>query len=240
MARQQAPSSTCSRATAPSSGRRGADGRRHRGCRAQWLLFGPQADVAALSSRAAAYAASLATDLVAQGTTLVTVWEGEWAGRLTDPADWPDDPYDTAQDVIDEWTNRLLFTVEDVKAVRLGGPLGDGDGGLVPPGTLESPYAARSLADARDALAGVGDAFEGLRPLIPADRASAARDFDLVFAGATDALARIPEPLPDAVRVQPEVVVAAQDALRELQVTVQVEVAQALSVTVVFNDNDGD
>ena len=41
-------------------------------------------------------------------------------------------------------------------------------------------------------------------------------------------------------RCSPEAIVAAQEALRALQVTLQTDVAQALDVTIAFNDNDGD
>ena len=50
----------------------------------------------------------------------------------------------------------------------------------------------------------------------------------------------IPEPLEQAILLDREIIARAQEALLALQVAVQVDLAQALSVTIAFNDNDGD
>jgi len=53
-------------------------------------------------------------------------------------------------------------------------------------------------------------------------------------------LEEIGEPLEETLLNEPEIVARAQDALRTLQIVLQVDLAQALSVTIAFNDNDGD
>ena len=67
-----------------------------------------------------------------------------------------------------------------------------------------------------------------------------AASIDDQLADAMAKLDAIPEPLESAVTEDPGAIVAAQDALQALQVSIQVDLAQDLSVTITFNDNDGD
>lgn len=188
----------------------------------------------------------VARDVEVNAGALVLAWEQTWLARLTDPTVDTTDMWDTTQDVLDEWVNRMAFTVENIRADKLGRPLGDTSGGSPLPDTLESRYSARSLRDARDALAGVAAAFHGAGPAQPGVAALLERDPALVaqvtqqLVDADSALAAVPEPLEASLTGAPEAIVAAQEALRALQVTLQTDVAQALDVTIAFNDNDGD
>ncbi|MCB9764091.1 MAG: imelysin family protein [Alphaproteobacteria bacterium] len=211
----------------------------------EWLLWAEgdgTLDAFAAEPRRCAYAEGLAGDLDALAGQMVTAWEDAWAARLTDPADHDGDMYDSAQDVIDEWVNRTFFTVENIRVEKLGKPLGDSSGGEPLPDTLESRYSARSLADARDVLDGVVDALaeDHLMALVPADRDAVPPLVESWQVEAVEALAAVPEPLEDAIVNDRAAVEAAQEALRGFQVALQVDLAQALSVTVTFNDNDGD
>jgi predicted lipoprotein len=173
-------------------------------------------------------------------------WLDDWRGRLVDPSSADDDDYHVDHDVIDEWVNRMAFTVEDLRFEKLGKPFGDSAGGEPQPDTLESRYAARSLTDARDALLGVADVFHGspagtgIVALLGEDDAALIAAFDEAFAAADAALLAIPETLETAVVDDRDTVFDAQNALRDLQVVIQVDLAAALGVTIVFNDNDGD
>lgn len=195
--------------------------------------------------RRCAYAVGLAQDAAALGRRYIAAWNDAWRARLVDPVNTAGDAYDRHQDVLDEWVNRMAFTVEDLRFVRLGKPLGDTSGGTPLPDTLESRYSGASLRDVADVLDGVDLVFEGadgkpgIASLLP--EGSPIRSAFVQRVGLTrDALMVVPEPLELAVTEAPESVVVVQDQLRELQVIVQVSLAQALSVTVVFNDNDGD
>lgn len=194
----------------------------------------------------------VARDVQANASALVAAWEQTWFARLTDPASDSTDMWDTTQDVLDEWVNRMAFTVENIRSMKLGAPLGDTSGGAPHPETLESRYSGRSLRDARDALAGVSAAWHGAAPVGPdgtgwpgvaallgREPALVARVTQL-FAAAEASLAAVPEPLMASLTAAPEAIARAQDALRALQVALQTDVAQALGVTVTFNDNDGD
>ncbi|MBX2799646.1 MAG: imelysin family protein [Myxococcales bacterium] len=189
-------------------------------------------------------AAGAATDVASSASTLLTTWQTPWTGRLTAPADDPSDTYDTEQDVLDEWVNRMAFTVENIRLTKLGKPLGDGTGPQLD--ALESRFSGRSLQDARDALDGVAHAWRGgvdeagngVEDLVT-DPALTEEVSSLIEIASTR-LGEVPEPLSTTLTVEPEVVQRAQDALRILQVAIQVDLAQELSVTVTFNDNDGD
>lgn len=195
--------------------------------------------------RRCAVAAGAAADIHDNAVLMVSAWEEGWQAQLATPAAVEDGAYETDQEALDEWVNRMVFTVENIRATKLGKPLGDGAGGSPQPDTLESPYSARSLTDARDALAGTeavwagsGAPLSGVRDLVT--DAALAEQLDGLFETAAARMAEIPEPLSDTILLQPEIVVRAQEALQALQVAIQVDLAQALSVTITFNDNDGD
>jgi predicted lipoprotein len=213
---------------------------------AEHLLWGggdPLADLQADPRRCAALV-GVSGDLAATAGLLRPAYEAGWTEALTRPTANTPGAWRSAQDVLDEWVNRVAFTVEGIRVDQLGKPLGDADGGSPRPDALQSGLSGRSLTDARDALAGLRRAW---RPDgAPGLAALAAADFHLVdaldsgFAEADAALGAVPEPLSTAIVDARPAVVAAQDALQRLQVAVQVELTQELGTSVVFNDNDGD
>ena len=186
------------------------------------------------------YALGLATDIDVMASRMVDAWASDWSDRLVHPEDHPDDAYDTLQDVIDEWVNRMAFTVEDIRSTKLGKPVGDSSGGEPLPDTIEFRYSGRSLQDARDALSGVRDVGEDGISISsprtgrtssrrsPSGRATPRRTSRRSSSRWRSRLSRTGWRW------------VAQDALLDLQVLLQVDLAQALSVTLAFNDNDGD
>jgi predicted lipoprotein len=185
----------------------------------------------------------LSGDLQANAEALAAAWADPWGPRLTAPAPGDGDRYDDVQDVIDEWVNRMAFTVEELRGVKLGGPLGEGGGAAAQPALAESAASGRGAQDAADALAGVAAAWAGGEGLgvvdLVDDAALAARVQQRLDASAAR-LDALPAPLGQTVVEQPELVAQAQEALYALQVSLQVELAPAIGVTVTFNDNDGD
>lgn len=191
------------------------------------------------------YAAGLASDLDVLAGRMVAAWETDWKDRLVHPEDHAEDAYETLQDVIDEWVNRMIFTVEDIRSTRLGKPVGDSSGGEPLPDTIESRYSGRSLEDARDALSGVRDVAGegdplGIYDLLTGDRAALVPKLEKGQSDAAAYLGEIHEPLETAIVDDRVAIGAAQSALLTFQVLLQVDLAQALSVTLAFNDNDGD
>lgn len=210
---------------------------------AEYLLWreGPSGEALLEAPARLAYLSGASADVHANAQRLTESWEQEWMPLLIDPIEGG--PWESPQEVISEWTNRMIFTVENIRAEKLGGPLGDGDGGDPHPELLESWYSARSILDARDALDGVYAVWSiegGVRSLLSEEDAALGEQVEGLFVTSAQRLAELPEPLETTLVVEPEVVVRAQEALFALQVALQVELAPALGVTVEFNDNDGD
>lgn len=211
-----------------------------------WERGDPTLDALTASGRRCEVLAGAAADVSANAARLEEVWRTDWQARVSSPEGKTDDDYDTVQDVLAEWVNRMGFTVENIRSTKLGAPLGDSSGGEPQPDAIESRYSGRSLTDARDALAGVRDAWTGdvggdhtgIVDLV--DDAGLVTSTDALFDEAEGRLAEVPETLEETVTLQPEIAARAQEALQALQVAIQVDLAQALGVTVAFNDNDGD
>jgi predicted lipoprotein len=205
----------------------------------EYLLWGREEEtLPALreTPRRCAVLAGAAADVHSNAVLLSSAWQEDWMDALITPTDGG--PYRTQQAVLDEWVNRMAFSVENLRATRLGKPLGDRSGGEVQPDTIESRPSGRSLTDAADILVGVDGVWTlGVRGLVDDDLAAGV---DALLATSAARLAAIPEPLEETIVLEPEVVVYTQDALQALQVALQVDLAQTLSVTITFNDNDGD
>lgn len=171
-------------------------------------------------------------DVATNAAALLDAWSNRWA-----PA------HSSGHAVLNEWVNRMGFTAQNIRELKLGKPVGDYSAGEPQPDLIESRPSGRSLQDAQDALAGIqmvwnGERSRGIRELVPDDTIQNRVDDLLVIA--TDRLASIPEPLETTIYDEPEIVDWAQDPLRELQGVLQRDVATALNVTVSFNDSDGD
>ena len=173
-------------------------------------------------------------------------WEDTWVLRLSQPDLDEEDDYDTIQDVLNEWVSRMAFTVENIRKEKLGKPVGDSAGGEPQPDTIESAYSMRSLSDAYDALDGVEDVWSGggvgqlgIRALL-SENEELLGSVSALFETSLQRVKDIPEPLEQAILIDSEIIARSQEALLVLQVAIQVDLAQALSVTIAFNDNDGD
>ena len=215
----------------------------------EYLLWSRGDDSSAFfsgSTRACEALIGSSGDVSRSSALLTEVWSEQWVGRLTDPADHPDDAYASSHDVLEEWVSRMSFTVENIRKDKLGKPVGDAAGGEPQPDILESRYSQRSLEDAVDALLGVLDVWSGgewsergVLDLLEEDWDGLASTTSL-FEVSLQRTREIPEPLEQTINDEPEIVARAQEALLALQVALQVDLAQALSVQVGFNDNDGD
>ena len=84
-----------------------------------------------------------------------------------------------------------------------------------------------------------GQTDKGIRSLV-VDETTLIRDLEVLLETSQTRLAEVPDPLEQTIVVQPEIVSRAQEALLALQIGLQVDLAQALGVTITFNDNDGD
>jgi len=142
----------------------------------------------------------------------------------------------------------MAFTVENIRAEKLGTPLGALTGGSPQPGKAESQFSGRSVEDIRDNLRGIEQLYDGNEAEEQIGADFYLRECGHPFGetmrarldGAYAALAAIDVPLTQAIVDQPDRVQAAMDRLGELQRFIQVDIINALALTVGFNDNDGD
>jgi len=215
----------------------------------EYLLWGAGEDtLEALtnSARRCAILEGAARDVHANAGRLVVDWSQTWILQLSQPASAPDARYENMQEVLDEWVNRMGFTVENIRVEKLGKPVGDKADGKPQPDTIESRHSGRSLLEAKDALAGVHDIWTGGSGEESLGVSALVSDTELIalvdthFEAAMTTLAAIPDTLEDTISGDTSTVVAAQDALRELHRVIQVDLATKIGVTIGFNDSDGD
>ena len=219
----------------------------------EYLLFEPDADVLSLfeeDPRRGEYAVAIADDLIVRAHALWEAWApdyGNFMGELTG-AGRTSTRYDTLNRALGEVVNRMGYTLENMSAEKLAKPLGDSAGGVPQPDQAESPFSRRSLEDLRDNLRGIellyfGSAERGLLSLdsylLSRGRHLSER-FRARLTACYAALDAIPDSLEVAVESDPASVRELMARLGELRRLIQVDVINALSLSVGFNDNDGD
>ncbi len=224
----------------------------------QWLLWERGEDSleaftgSAAGQRRCALLTGLSAEAASRAATMVQAWSSEgddWQLEFANPPG-PLGRFLTSQDAVSELVNRMIFTVENIRLLKLGKPIGFEAQGQIQPDRLEAPYSGNSLAACRANLAGLVEVFhgsygnssgKGLADLLPeARRAELVTSFDLAMSDSEQSLASITEPLSATIFAAPDEVEATIEILRQLQVVLQVDIAQALAVTVRFNDTDGD
>ena len=219
----------------------------------EYLLYQPGTDVVAAFSatpRRCEYLLAITADLVVKARDLKAAWDpaqGNFLGKLTQ-AGKTSTPFESLHEALGEVVNRMGYTLENIRGDKLGRPLGTTSGGAAQPDKVESPFSGRSLEDIRDNVRGIermyfGDAAQGEAGLeaylVQRGKSFAQlmrRQLDASFA----ALGAVPEPLTEAIVNDRASVQAAIDQLGALQRAIQVDVINALSLSVGFNDNDGD
>jgi len=223
-------------------------GSKHRGMPVlEYLLWTGEPDTwSAMASdgRRCEVLQAVAKDLVFNGNRLVTSWEEDWIPQLTGVD--PEGQYKTLDDAMDEWVNRMAFTVENIRINKLEKPAGYPKENSPKPDVLESPYSDHSLEDAIVALEGValvwaGDeslGTEGVSTLV--NSLSLRLNMNEALENAKDALSQIPAPLSESIETGYGPIMEARTALKDLQGLLQGEVASQVGVKLSFNDGDGD
>ncbi len=217
----------------------------------EYLLYEPNADlVAELSDtpRRCEYLLALTEDLRVRATELRAAWDpagDDYLGELVG-AGRTSSRYASLTLAVSAVLQELGVSLEAMRIDRLEKPLGQAPEGSAAPDAAESRFSGRSLADLGDALDGVslvyfGDpAGSGLGRYLR----SRGHDFDGVMTerltAARAAVEAVPEPLTRAVSESPRDVSRAVDALAALGRLVQIEMVNALALSVGFSQNDGD
>lgn len=226
----------------------------------EYLLFQPDIDVVASFAgfdRRCEYLTVVTGDLAAQAAAMREAWDpakGDFLAELVD-AGRTSTTFETLNLALSEIVNRMAFTVENIRADKLGRPLGTaigsdgGSGGGSPqPDKAESRFSDRSLDDIRDNLLGIERLYfgDGSADSLGLDSYARERGQDFTdtmterLARARAALDAITLPLTRAVLDEPAQVTESIERLGDLQRLIQVDIIGALSLTPSFNDNDGD
>jgi predicted lipoprotein len=219
----------------------------------EYLLFEPDLDlIEAFSTtpRRAEYVAALAADLGARTRELAEAWDpafGNYLGELVDGGRGSTS-FSTLDAALGEIVNRAGYALENDRLEKLGRPLGDTADGTPQPDLCESPWSGRSREDMSDNLAGIalvyrGDAANGVGGLDEYLRyrgRELAATFEQRFGACEAALDAVALPFTQAVADDPESLRTLMSELAALQRFFQIDVISALSLSVGFNDNDGD
>ncbi|MDD9936306.1 MAG: imelysin family protein [Myxococcales bacterium] len=215
----------------------------------EYLLHGPGVGTASFEteSRRCDYLRALTADLELQAAELEAVWRQEFIPALR--IEGEGGRYETIGESFGEVANGLGATLDIIRAEKIGRPFGEKSGGELQPDKLESRYAPRSTEDILDTLAGVEAVFTGrygdhrtggLAELLRLGNRPKDVTFQRHMDASVAALRAIEGSLEQALSDDPEGVQSALDALRELHIFLQVDLTQALAVTVTFGGSDGD
>lgn len=210
----------------------------------EYLLYGtedPVSDFSA-SARRGEYLVLLTSDLALQVKAMHDAWDPDHDDFLAElvQAGRTSALYPSLDRALGEIVNRMGFLVENIRHDKLGKPLGDSAGGTPQPSLCESRFSGRSIGDVLDNLSGLEQIYLGLDAYLEERGQHLAHRFHTALAEGRSALHAIPEPLTQALENAPETVRNAIDRLEDLELLIQVDVIHALSLTVGFNDNDGD
>lgn len=224
-----------------------------------YLLFDPNAGDSAIlaaftdgstGARRCTYVGLVTDDLATRTAALHADWAGPdgFAEELA-TAGVSSTVYRVSQQAINDVLERVVFTLEDMRDMKLGVPLGLATDNLAHAELVEVPYSARSFEALLADLASVEAVFTGDYAAVQGIGLSEwllTRDAELDEAVRAQievvraALLAFDVSLADALVSDREAVIALHTELRELHRLVGVDVAAALAVTISFNDTDGD
>ena len=221
----------------------------------EYLLYSGEGSVEdrfAPDGQRCAYAKGLAADTKTQATALRKAWDPEFGDYLSNLVSagrsGKDVEFRSIDLALSEVVSRLAFTIENIRGDKLGNVLGTRSGGTPQPDSAESRFSSRSLEDIRDNVRGVELVLVGKKKtseslsvyLESLGHKELRSELRAALDASYESLDAITPPLTSAVIDDPEAVQAAIDTLRELQTLIQVDVINALGLTLTFNDTDGD
>lgn len=197
-----------------------------------------------------AYLKAAAADTRTQATLLRKAWDPEFDDYLANlvGAGRSGASFPSIDAALGEVVSRLAFIIENVRGDKLANVLGTRSGGTAQPDSAESRFSGRSLEDMRDNLRGVEQTLFGKKKgaqsvvgyLDSLGKKDLRKKLEAELEDSYAALDAVGAPLTSAVVDDPESVQAAIDELSQLQTLIQVDVINALGLTLTFNDTDGD
>lgn len=218
----------------------------------EYLLYAPGAEAAftdgAKGARRCAYLVAASRDLRTNAHAMVEAWETTYLDELAN-AGAGSKAFASLDAAVGELLNRMVFLAENMRELKLGKPMGMSSGGDPRPALLESAYSGRSLQDLRDDLAGLRAVYAGvhegvvgvgLADYVRLRRSAVDPVVSEHFVEAERALDAVQEPLADHLTPRDLETQLAYRALKSVHRILGVDVANALALTVTFNDSDGD
>ena len=219
----------------------------------EYLLYEVEEEAAvafANDARRCLFLTGLTSDLLFHAEQMNEAWQPD-GGNYADAsinAGENTEAFDSQQESFSEVVNSMGFTIENIRNDKLGRPFGNSTGGNIQADKAESAFSGRSLTDIQDNLWGIKALYWGIvdEDAMGLEDALLATGKDLTdesierFNAADAAVFDIPEPLTASVNNEEQSIQTAIDILGELQRHIQVDVANALAISVSFNDTDGD
>ena len=200
----------------------------------EYLLY--DADIAALGSDAyrCTLTRAIAADMAATAADLAQDWEDNYAGLMRHPG--PDGPYQTDEEVLQEFFKALSTGLEINADLRLGRPMGQID--KPRPMRAEARRSGRSLHHVVVSLVSLRQ----LAELLAGDDAELAAGMDDAFDKALRRADRLDDPVLAGVatpqgRLRIEVL---QQAIQAIRTEANMTLGPALGVAAGFNSLDGD
>lgn len=217
-----------------------------------YLLYStePDALTALQGERRCEYLQSVGAFFADRSHAIAEAWSpeaGNFAAELSG-AGRTGTAFSSLRDAFGEIVNRMGFTLENIRSIKVGAALGESNGGTSQPNLLESRFSGRSIVDIQENLQGIewlyfGDEERGFRGLDVYVKEQGA-SFDAEFRAGLDAinasLQAIDGSLGDALDDQRSAVEKIGTELTVLERLIQSDLIGALGLTVSFNDNDGD
>ena len=150
---------------------------------------------------------------------------------------------------VDELVRTSVFLTRSIADMRLGKALGQasgGEGGTPEPAALRAGPGHNTAADFRSQVLGMRDIYQGgaggpgLSGLVRGLSPEADERMQASFVAMLAAIEELPEPLPSAIRDNPEPARRAYQQIQDFQRALNTEVVSLLGVSVGFADTDGD
>jgi len=195
------------------------------------------------AARKRQYLMAMTADLLTQSTELQQVWQGEIS-------DFQVKTENGIQGSLNILVNAQISLLEEVVNSKLGKPLGKDNGGIPNPEDAEAFRSGFSLDLIRANLEGVQASFQGTENMglsqlqelrnYKQNERLLYENIDNQFNICFTEFGKLQKPLSEMVTTEPEKLEDFYTATRDLLVLFKVDLASALSITVTFNDNDGD
>lgn len=220
-----------------------------------YVLSGPDDELGTWEEtpRRCEYAQALAARIDAIADDYVSAWradEGDHVGELARG----EGRYPSVFLAVSILVEQMVYTVENVRELKVGKPFGKRDAGELQPEQFEVPYGLLSNESALASLQSARNMYEGRYVALDGTVVdglgfqdwliSRRPDLDaLILQAFDDAAATQSAITPDletAITESPDVVEAAYQSVKELQMTLAIEFAGSLSISVTFNPTDGD